>query len=93
LEENINISEDQIWHFITDLTLGLKHIHDNNIVHLDIKPANIFLSFEHDKKLNSSNSSEFFNLKIGDYGIAFDITQVIDFIINFYIKSLNFINF
>ncbi|XP_063928038.1 membrane-associated tyrosine- and threonine-specific cdc2-inhibitory kinase-like [Zophobas morio] len=75
LEENINISEDQIWHFITDLTLGLKHIHDNNIVHLDIKPANIFLSFEHDKKLNSSNSSEFFNLKIGDYGIAFDITQ------------------
>lgn len=37
--------------------MGLKHIHDHSIVHMDIKPENIFLK-----------ASGLF--KVGDFGIA-----------------------
>jgi serine/threonine protein kinase len=36
---------------------GLKHIHDNNIVHSDIKPANIFTGKDG-------------QVKIGDFGVS-----------------------
>jgi len=36
---------------------GLKHIHDNGFIHLDLKPANIFIDFGG-------------ALKIGDFGLA-----------------------
>lgn len=36
---------------------GLKHIHDSNVIHLDLKPANILISFEG-------------VLKIADFGMA-----------------------
>ena len=36
---------------------GLKHIHDSGYIHLDLKPANIFITFEG-------------VLKIGDFGMA-----------------------
>eukprot|EP00050_Salpingoeca_kvevrii_P022562 m.128164 g.128164 ORF g.128164 m.128164 type:complete len:276 (-) comp9743_c6_seq1:198-1025(-) len=39
------------------MLLGLQVLHSNNILHLDIKPANIFLTREH-------------SLKIGDFGLA-----------------------
>ncbi|PVH80716.1 kinase-like protein [Cadophora sp. DSE1049] len=39
------------------LTTGLKHIHDSGFIHLDLKPANIFITFEG-------------ILKIGDFGMA-----------------------
>ena len=42
---------------------GLKHIHDQNILHLDLKPANIFLTKRH-------------YLKIGDFGISGIISEV-----------------
>jgi mitosis inhibitor protein kinase SWE1 len=38
---------------------GLKHIHDSGFIHLDLKPANIFITFEG-------------VLKIGDFGMASD---------------------
>ena len=39
------------------LTQGLLYIHDRNYIHLDIKPANVFITFEG-------------TLKIGDFGMA-----------------------
>ena len=41
----------------SDAAMGLKHIHDNNVVHMDIKPENLFLKA----------SGAF---KVGDFGIA-----------------------
>jgi serine/threonine protein kinase len=66
------IPEDEIWNFILDVALvpffpakknlyipkGLKHIHDNKLIHLDIKPGNIL--FSKDRK----------TLKIGDFGLT-----------------------
>jgi membrane-associated tyrosine/threonine-specific cdc2-inhibitory kinase len=49
-------NETTLWNFLADISLALKHIHDNNILHLDIKPANIFIT---------KNGV----LKIGDFGI------------------------
>jgi mitosis inhibitor protein kinase SWE1 len=41
------------------LIQGLKHIHDSGFMHLDLKPANIFITFEG-------------VLKIGDFGFAIE---------------------
>ncbi|KAM8961365.1 membrane-associated tyrosine- and threonine-specific cdc2-inhibitory kinase [Pelodytes ibericus] len=34
----------QIWNVTCDLLRGLKHLHDRDLLHLDIKPANVFMS-------------------------------------------------
>ncbi|KAI9592575.1 kinase-like domain-containing protein [Syncephalis fuscata] len=51
------IDEAQIWLFFADIAMGVKHLHDLNILHLDLKPANVFLDDED-------------RLKIGDFGMA-----------------------
>ena len=43
--------------------LGIKHLHEKNIIHRDIKPANILISID-------------FKAKIGDFGIAIDISSI-----------------
>lgn len=40
------------------LSQGLKHLHDNGLCHLDIKPANIFLA------------DDSFTCKVGDFGLC-----------------------
>eukprot|EP00123_Amoebidium_parasiticum_P014407 comp22488_c0_seq1/m.33924 comp22488_c0_seq1/g.33924 ORF comp22488_c0_seq1/g.33924 comp22488_c0_seq1/m.33924 type:complete len:455 (-) comp22488_c0_seq1:505-1869(-) len=62
LDEIQYVPEPQIWHFVADLAQGLQHIHSHYLVHLDIKPANIFLT-------------ESGSLKIGDFGIAMDLQK------------------
>lgn len=59
LEENKNyrIDEFRTWKILIEILMGLKFIHLQNYLHLDLKPANIFVTFEG-------------NLKIGDFGLT-----------------------
>jgi len=59
LEENKNykIDEFRIWKILIEILNGLKFIHAKNYLHLDLKPENIFVTFEG-------------SLKIGDFGLA-----------------------
>ena len=51
------LSEDEIWNFFIQISLGLAYIHSKKILHRDLKPMNIFLT----KKTE---------IKIGDLGVA-----------------------
>ena len=51
------ITEDDLWRFLACLMLGLRHVHESNFLHLDIKPGNILVAND-------------LSVKIGDFGIA-----------------------
>ncbi|EPX71973.1 WEE protein kinase Wee1 [Schizosaccharomyces octosporus yFS286] len=60
LEEQGQLSrldEFRVWKILVELALGLQYIHCKNYVHLDLKPANVMITFEG-------------TLKIGDFGMA-----------------------
>lgn len=50
-------TEFQIWQILRQISKGLEFIHQQNLVHLDIKPANILINSEG-------------ILKIGDFGLS-----------------------
>ena len=56
----VPLPEDAIWGFVVDICAGLVHIHTHNLVHLDIKPANIFITSDG-------------KLKIGDFGMVTEV--------------------
>ena len=51
------LKDDMIWGLVVDIVAGLNHIHMNKLVHLDIKPSNIFITSDG-------------TLKIGDFGMV-----------------------
>jgi mitosis inhibitor protein kinase SWE1 len=51
------LDDFRIFKILQDLSLGIKEIHDAGFMHLDMKPANILITFEG-------------ALKIGDFGLA-----------------------
>ncbi|KAJ3772916.1 hypothetical protein FB446DRAFT_734882 [Lentinula raphanica] len=51
------LDQARVWKIIVELSSGLKFIHDSGVIHLDLKPANIFLTGEG-------------RFKIGDFGMA-----------------------
>lgn len=61
-EQHHNLSEQLVWEFLVDLLLGVKHLHDHDLAHLDIKPENIFISRDG-------------YYKLGDFGLVLDLRQ------------------
>jgi len=51
------LDDFRIWKILLEISLGLKYIHDSGYIHLDLKPANILISFDG-------------TLKIADFGMA-----------------------
>lgn len=52
------MNEKRIWYYMIQVLLGLKVLHENKIIHRDIKSANLFLSI--DEK----------SIKLGDLNVA-----------------------
>ena len=52
-----HLNENKIWKFFIQITLGMHHLHSQNILHRDLKTLNIFLT-----KTNL--------IRIGDLGVA-----------------------
>lgn len=51
------LDDFRIWKIMLELCYGVREIHDHGFLHLDLKPANVFITFEG-------------RLKIGDFGLA-----------------------
>lgn len=61
-EENHSIPEEVIWNYFVDLLMALKHLHEHDLVHMDIKPENIFISADN-------------VCKLGDFGLVLDLKK------------------
>ncbi|CCE61345.1 hypothetical protein TPHA_0A02630 [Tetrapisispora phaffii CBS 4417] len=58
IAKNTRLEDWRIWKIIVELSLALRYIHERfHIVHLDLKPANVMITFEG-------------NLRLGDFGMA-----------------------
>ncbi|CDW77740.1 protein kinase domain containing protein [Stylonychia lemnae] len=52
-----HLNENKIWKFFIQITLGMHHLHSQNILHRDLKTLNIFLTKDN-------------QIRIGDLGVA-----------------------
>ncbi|CAO3645721.1 unnamed protein product [Mucor fragilis] len=57
--------EDIVLHFLGQLASGLKYLHDQNLIHRDIKPKNIFLV-----PPPTPSVTNLPDVKLGDFGFA-----------------------
>eukprot|EP00340_Litonotus_pictus_P001762 CAMPEP_0170518360 /NCGR_PEP_ID=MMETSP0209-20121228/4064_1 /TAXON_ID=665100 ORGANISM="Litonotus pictus, Strain P1" /NCGR_SAMPLE_ID=MMETSP0209 /ASSEMBLY_ACC=CAM_ASM_000301 /LENGTH=150 /DNA_ID=CAMNT_0010803889 /DNA_START=118 /DNA_END=567 /DNA_ORIENTATION=+ len=57
-KSNYPFKEDEIWFFTIQIIKGLKALHDKNIMHRDLKSANIFLTKEGGIKIGDLNVSK-----------------------------------
>lgn len=58
-----HIKEAQCWDILTDISVGLKFFYDEQLIRLDIKPANIMISTD-------------CVCKLGDSGLLIDLTEL-----------------
>ena len=65
-ESDSPFDEAQILDWFTQIALALKHIHDMNILHRDLKTQNVFLTKEN-------------RIKLGDFGISKILNSDTDF--------------
>ncbi|XP_040578871.1 membrane-associated tyrosine- and threonine-specific cdc2-inhibitory kinase [Lepeophtheirus salmonis] len=61
-DEDHDIPESQIWDYLVDLLLAVKHLHEHDLIHMDIKPENIFIGRDG-------------ICKLGDFGIVIDLAK------------------
>ena len=52
------LPEDFIWRVFIQVVKGLKSMHDLNIMHRDLKSANVFLNTDESVKLGDMNVSK-----------------------------------
>ena len=52
------LKEDFIWKVFIQVVKGLKNMHDLNIMHRDLKSANVFLNSDDTVKLGDMNVSK-----------------------------------
>ncbi|KAJ8980157.1 hypothetical protein NQ317_014652, partial [Molorchus minor] len=57
IDDNLYLDEDRLWRLFREIVEGLAHIHQQGMIHRDLKPVNIFLDSED-------------HVKIGDFGLA-----------------------
>ena len=66
INNNCNYAGLLLFHhyfFIVLFSQGLKHLHDSDMIHMDIKPANIFIGLDG-------------LCKIGDFGLVLELSKV-----------------
>jgi len=59
-EKNNNVKESLVWRYLVDLLQAVQHLHNHDLVHMDIKPDNIFFGFDG-------------RCKLGDFGLIVDL--------------------
>lgn len=57
IDEGLCQDESRVWRLFREIVEGLAHIHQQGMIHRDLKPVNIFLDFQD-------------HVKIGDFGLA-----------------------
>jgi serine/threonine protein kinase len=57
---HLNVRLDEL-NWLCQMTRGVEHIHQNKLVHRDVRPANVFISIEQDQSVI---------LKISDFGFC-----------------------
>ena len=71
IKNHANASKKMKTHFCIGIAEGLEYIHEQGIVHGDMKPQNILL----DKKFDPLNKEEYPNPKICDFGLSAALTK------------------
>ena len=61
-EAEHELPEATIWNYMVDLLLAIQHLHDNDLIHLDVKPDNILLSMDG-------------VCKLGDFGLVVNVKE------------------
>ncbi|XP_013407437.1 membrane-associated tyrosine- and threonine-specific cdc2-inhibitory kinase [Lingula anatina] len=64
-ESHHDIPESLVWNYMVDLLMAVKHLHDHDLVHMDIKSENIFISSDG-------------VCKLGDFGLVIDLKKKAD---------------
>ncbi|KAJ8925528.1 hypothetical protein NQ315_009367 [Exocentrus adspersus] len=57
IDNSLYLDENRVWRLFREIVEGLAHIHQQGMIHRDLKPVNIFLDSED-------------HVKIGDFGLA-----------------------
>ena len=58
IKNNVLYRESVIWFFLVQILEGLNYLHENNIIHRDLKNANIFLNKDGTVKIGDLNVSK-----------------------------------